>query len=47
MTKLLNKVAKNAIESTARDLQSIVYEKWIILSLVNLYRPDELYECSH
>ena len=37
---------KHAIESFAYDLQALVYEKWIVLSLVNLLKPDELYESS-
>ena len=40
------KTAKNALESFANDMKASVYEKWIILNIINLLKPDELYECS-
>jgi hypothetical protein len=39
-------VALNTVESFTYSLQKVAYEKWIILSLVNLLKPDELYTCS-
>jgi hypothetical protein len=38
--------AKLAVESFAHDLQTIVYGKWIILSLMNILKPVELYQCA-
>ena len=47
------KINADDFENTAIDLvkllphklQAMVYEKWIILSLFNLLKPDELYHC--
>jgi hypothetical protein len=38
--------AGDAVASMAPRLQSSVYQKTIVLSLVNLHKPDEMLECS-